>query len=244
MKGKQLFISKLGAIDINLHRPLDGKVKQVVVKRQSDKWFAIFCVERHVNQELTNEMERIIGIDVGINKYLVDSNAVEVENPRFLRKSEKKLKRAQRKLSKMKRGSQNYKKQLNVMRKLHTKIANQRNDFLHKLSYKLSNEYGIICVEDLNIRNMVKNRRLAKSISDAGWGKFVDYLTYKLERTGGTLVKVCPKYTTQDCSGCGNRVKKSLSIRTHICTDCGRILDRDHNAAINIKNAGIASLAV
>lgn len=242
MINNQLFITKLGKLNINLHRPLDGKVKQVVVKRQSNKWFAIFCVERHTNSTPTVKPNSVIGIDVGIHKYLVTSNGEEVKNPKYLRKMEKKLKQAKRKLSKMQRHSNNYKKQLQIVRNYHTKVSNQRKDFLHKLSYRLSNQHDTICVEDLNIRNMLEDKKLAKSISDAGWSSFITYLSYKLDRTGGTLIKVCPKYTTQDCSKCKNRVKKSLSIRTHICTKCGTILDRDHNAAINIKNVGLASL--
>ncbi|MBT2218451.1 transposase, partial [Virgibacillus dakarensis] len=146
------------------------------------------------------------------------SDGKSYENPTFIRKTEKKRKRAQAKLSKMKRGSANYVKQIIKVRSLHEKVANQRRDFLHKLSYHLAKDYSIIAVEDLDIRHMVKNKRLSKSISDAGWG------------------------TSQDCSTCGTRVKKSLSIRTHICKGCGTILDRDHNASLNILRKGMEQL--
>ena len=177
-------------------------------------------------------------------KYAVLSNGTEYENPRFLRKKEKQLKKAQRILSKKKKGSANYRKQVQRVRQLHEKVANQRRDFLHKLSFNLSKDYSVIAVENLNIRNMVKNRKLSKSISDAGWGMFRNMLAYKCEKHGGVLVKVEPKYTTQDCSSCGERVKKSLSIRTHICTKCGTILDRDHNASLNILKKGLKQLSV
>lgn len=238
-KGGQLLISKLGLIKVDWHRKLDGRVKQVIIKRKGNRWFAIFCVERRANQEVSLERHKTTGIDVGIKKFAVLSNGEAIENPKFLRKEEKKLKKAQRRLSKRKKSSKNWVKQLRKVQKIHTKVANQRKDFLHKQSYRISNEYSIVCVEDLNIRNMVKNRKLAKSIQDAGWGMFRSFLSYKCEKNGGLLVKVKPHYTSQDCSGCGERVKKSLSVRTHVCKKCGTVLDRDHNAALNIEKAGL-----
>ena len=239
----KLYNTKLGEIDLLLHRPLEGTIKQLVIKRQGKRWYAIFSVER---QGLPSEIDpnNAIGIDVGLYKYAVLSDGREFENPTFLRKKEKQLKMAQRKLSKMKRGSSNYRKQVMRIRQLHEKIGNQRRDFLHKLSYNLSRTYSVVCVENLNIRNMVRNRKLSKSISDAGWGMFRRMLSYKFEKNGGLLVKVEPHYTSQDCSSCGERVKKSLSIRTHICTKCGVVLDRDHNASLNILQKGLEQLLV
>ncbi|QKY68450.1 RNA-guided endonuclease TnpB family protein [Lentibacillus sp. CBA3610] len=236
-----LLISKLGAVYVNFHRPLEGKVKQVTIKRQGSRWFAIFSVERHVNETVDFPVQST-GIDVGIQKFAVLSDGTTVDNPKFLLKEEKKLHRAQKKLSLMKKGSNNWKKQLQKVQQLHIKIANQRRDFLHKLSYRLSKTYKFVFVEDLIIRNMVKNRNLAKSIHEAGWGTFSNMLTYKCNNNGGKLVKIKPHYTSQDCSGCMARVKKSLSVRTHVCKSCGTILDRDHNAAINIEKAGLALL--
>lgn len=239
-KGGKLQISNLGLIDINFHRKLEGKVKQVIIKRRGNRWFAIFSVERHVNQTVLSDAHKTIGIDLGIKKFAVLSDGTEIENPAFLRKKEKQLKRAQRELSKKKKGSTNWRKQCAKVNKIHAKIAYQRKDFLHKLSYNISNTYGVVCVEDLKIKNMVKNRQLSKSIYDAGWGMFRSFLSYKCEKNGGLLVKVIPQYTSQNCSGCGNVVKKSLSVRTHVCLKCGIVLDRDHNAAINIESAGLA----
>lgn len=239
-ENENLFLSKIGSVKIFLHRPIDGAIKQVVIKRKGKRWFAIFSVERHVDHPSFSSEP--IGIDVGINTFAFLSNEKTIDNPRHLRKKEKALQKAQRRLSKMKRYSNNWKKQLHQVQKLHLKVANQRKDFLHKASYRLAKVHSIICVEDLNIRNMVKNKRLAKSISDAGWGNFRNMLHYKCEKYGGILIVVNPKYTTQECSSCRIRVKKSLSLRTHICKSCGTILDRDHNAAMNIKHAGLAKL--
>lgn len=243
-KGGQLLISKLGLIKVDWHRKLDGKVKQVVIKRQGNRWFAIFSVERHVNQSVSLDTHKTTGIDVGIKKFVVLSNGEEIQNPKFLRQEEKKLKKAQRRLNKCKKGSKNWYKQLAKVQKIHTKVVNQRKDFLHKVSFRLSNTYGIVCVEDLKIKNMAKNRHLAKSIHDAGWGMFRNFLSYKCERNGGRLVKVKPHYTSQNCSTCDETIKKSLSVRTHVCTKCGTILDRDQNAAINIEKAGLNQIGL
>jgi putative transposase len=138
----------------------------------------------------------------------------------------------------------NWLKQLSKVQKLHQKVANQRRDFLHKVSFSISQTYSLVFVENLHIQNMVKNRRLAKAIHDAGWGMFRTFLAYKCERNGGRMVKIKPHYTSQDCSTCGAQVKKSLSVRTHICSSCGTVLDRDHNAALNIEKRGLKSLSL
>src|SRR5690625_1102130 len=182
----KLRLSKLGEIAINMHRTIDGSIKQLIIKRQGNRWYAIFCVERQA-LPIDIDKNRAVGIDVGLNKYAVLSNKASFENPRFLIKTEKKLKKAQRKLAKMKKGSSNFAKRVIKIQQLHEKVSNQRRDFLHKLSYRLSNDYSIIAVENLNIRHMVKNKRLSKSISDAGWGLFRSMLFYKCEREGGLL---------------------------------------------------------
>ena len=140
----------------------------------------------------------------------------------------------QRNLSRKKKGSKNRAKAKQKLARQHEKVHNQRKNFHHQISSQLVWKYGKIVLEDLQIQNMVKNHNLAKSISDAGWGKFISMLTYKAESAGRTVEKVPPHGTTQECSRCGNTVKKDLSVRTHICPHCGLVLDRDHNAAINI----------
>ncbi|KAB7709030.1 transposase [Bacillus aerolatus] len=143
----------------------------IPIKRQGERWYAIFSVERQASLS-SLDVNHAVGIDVGIHKYAVLSNGKEFENPTFLRKKEKQLKKAQRKLSKMKRGSSNYRKQVVRLRRLHEKVSNQRRDFLHKLSYHITQTYSVVCAENLNIRRMVRNRKLSKLISDAGWGMF------------------------------------------------------------------------
>ncbi|EEM16124.1 Transposase, IS605 OrfB [Bacillus pseudomycoides DSM 12442] len=213
----------------------------MILKRQSKRWYAIFSVERQ-DVPPSIDIENAIGIDVGLNQYAVLSNRTVFENPRFLLQKEKQLRKAQRNLSKKKKDSANYKKQVERIQILHEKVANQRKDFLHKLSYHLTQMYSVICIENLDIRKMVRNRKVSKSISDAGWGTFRKMLLYKCEKFGSLLVRVDPAYTSQDCSSCGNRVEKSLSIRTHICTKCGTVLDRDYNASLNILRKGLERL--
>ncbi|MEN1967852.1 RNA-guided endonuclease TnpB family protein [Lentibacillus sp. N15] len=237
----KLQLSKLGQIPIHLHRPMDEKIKQLIIKRQGSRWHAIFSVEGQADPAPIN-LDLAVGIDVGIHQYAVLSNGKSYENPKFIHKTEKKLQRAQAKLTNMKCGSANYLKTVSNVRSLHEKVANQRRDFLHKLSYHLAKDYSVIVLEDLNIRHMVTNKRLSKSITDAGWGMFRNMLSYKCERNGGLLLKVNPAFTSQDCSKCGTRVKKSLSIRTHICKRCGNIMDRDHNASVNILRKGMDRL--
>ncbi|PFW97868.1 transposase [Bacillus pseudomycoides] len=238
-----LYNKQLGEIEIHLHRPIEGTIKQLILKRQSKRWYTIFSVERQ-DVPPSIDMENAIGIDVGLNQYAVLSNGTVFENPRFLLQKEKQLRKAQHNLSKKKKDSTNYKKQVERIRSLHEKVANQRKDFLRKLSYHLTQMYSVICIENLDIRKMVRNRKVSKSISDAGWGAFRQMLLYKCEKFGGLLVKVDPAYTSQDCSSCGNRVEKSLSIRTHICTKCGTVLDRDYNASLNILRKGLEQLLV
>jgi putative transposase len=238
-KNGKLQISGLGLIHVVWHRKLDGKVKQVIVKRQGSRWFAIFTVDRKSAFTPKVDFDQTVGIDVGIKKFAILSNGTEIENPKFLRSKEKQLKRVQQRFSRMKKGSENWLKQLKKVQQIHTKVANQRKDFLHKTSFNLARSYSMICVEELKINQMKRNRKLSKSIHDAGWGMFRSFLAYKCEKNGGILVKVKPHYTSQACSSCGTIVKKSLSVRTHICLSCGLIADRDHNAAKNIETKGL-----
>ena len=238
-KGNQkLKLSKIGKIKVKLHRALQGKIKTCTIKRELNKWYVCFSGE--VERETLPKTYKNIGIDVGIEKFAALSDGTLIANPKFLRKSETNLKHEQRILSRKKKKSNSRKKQKLKLAKIHYHIKNQRKDFLHKESFKLVNNYDTIVFEKLKVKNMVKNHHLAKSISDASWSKFAEYTTYKAESAGKSVVFVNPRNTSQTCSGCGIIVKKALSVRVHKCPDCGLVLDRDINAAINILRAGTA----
>jgi len=237
IKCKKLYLSKIGDIRITQHRDIQGQIKTLTIKRMpSGKWFAIFsCV---VESDPVKHPKKEVGIDVGLKTFAILSDGTTVDNPRFYRKSEKRLAHLQRNLSKKKKGSNNKNKARVKVARLHEHIQNSRTDFLHKESRKIVDTYENVYVEDLKIQNMVKNHCLAKSISDAGWGIFINMISYKAESAGGRLVKVNPRNTTQNCSQCGNKVQKSLSERTHDCPYCGLIMDRDLNASKNILKIG------
>ncbi len=237
IKAKKLHLSKIGDIRIKQHRELRGHVKTLTVKRMpSGKWYACFsCI---VEAESKDKPFKDVGIDVGLNSYAVLSDGTKIENPRFYRKSEKRLAHLQRGLSRKKKGSRNRDKTRLKVARLHEHIQNQRTDFLHKASRKIANTYETVYVEDLKINNMVKNHCLAKSISDAGWGRFIGMIAYKAESAGGKLIPVNPRNTTQNCSQCGEYVKKTLSDRIHKCPSCGLVMDRDLNASKNILKIG------
>jgi len=233
----KLVLSKIGEVKIKLHRPLDGEVKTLTIHRQNGKWYACFSVEVEIKKLPT--INKACGIDVGLEKFATLSTGETFENPRKLRKAEKKLKKHQRQLSKKKKGSTRRKKAVWKLARCHEKVANQRRDTHHKVARKLINQYDTIAVEDLQIKNMVKNHHLAKSIGDAGWGNFVLILTSKAESAGRKVIKVNPKGTSQICSECGTEVKKKLSQRWHNCPTCKLSIDRDINAAINILKRAI-----
>jgi IS605 OrfB family transposase len=174
------------------------------------------------------------GIDLGLKEFLTDAEGNTVANPRYLRKAEKKLKRLHRRLSRTQKKSENRKRARKKLAKGYLKVSRQREDFARKTANALVTSHDLIAYEKLRIANLIKNRKLAKSISDASWGRFILWLNYYGAIHDIPVIGVEPAYTTQDCSACGARVKKALSIRTHICRSCGVVLDRDHNAARNI----------
>jgi len=234
---KRLFVSKIGNIPIILHRVLKGKLKTFTIKKTALGWFAIFSCENIPIEKIEVE-DNHIGIDVGIESFAILSNGERIENPKFLIKSEKKLARLQRRLSRKKKGSSNRRKVRIKVAKLHQRIFNQRQDFLHKTSFTLIKQFKIISVEKLTIKNMVKNHYLAKSINDASWGYFVQMLSYKVEKTGGQLVKVSPRNTSRTCSQCGNVQDMPLANREFKCLKCGFVCHRDLNASTVIDRAG------
>jgi putative transposase len=228
----RVVVPRLGKVKIRYHRSLpDGKIKTLTIQKKASGWYACIAVE--VPDLPKVEIQNAIGIDVGLESFLTTSDGEKVENPRHLRRAEERLKRKQRKVSRRQKGSHRRRKIVQELAKQHEHVANQRKDFHYKTAHHIFSRYDAVVVEDLKITNMVKNHRLAKSISDAAWGNFRLALESKAENAGRHLLKVPPHGTSQECSSCSEAVKKTLDVRVHRC-DCGLVLDRDHNAAINI----------
>jgi putative transposase len=230
----------IGSRDLHFYAP--DEIKRVRVVRRADGYFAQFCINgsRTVGSIPTG---KAIGIDVGLNHFYTDSDGSTVPNPRHLRKSEKALKRLQKRVSRKKKGSSNRKKAINKLGRKHLRVSRQRKDFAIKTALCAVKSSDFVAYEELQVKNMVKNHKLAKSISDAAWNQFAQWLQYFGKVYGKTVIAVAPQYTSQDCSVCGNTVKKSLSIRTHAC-GCGAVLDRDLNAAINILAKGLKQAGI
>ncbi len=237
IEGNKLNLSKIGNVRFRQHREPPEQIKTLTVKRMpSGKWYVFFsCI---VESQPYEKPFEDVGIDVGLNSYAVLSDGTRIKNPRFYRKEEKRLGLLQRGLSRKVRGSSNWVKAKTRVARLHEKIGNRRTDFLHKASRKIADAYETVYVEDLRITNMVRNHCLAKSISDAGWGRFIGMIAYKAESAGGQLIRVNPRNTTQECFRCRQQVKKTLSERIHVCPHCGLVMSRDHNAALNILARG------
>ncbi|MFO8040352.1 MAG: transposase [Sodalinema sp.] len=217
------------------------QIKRVRVVRRADGYYVQFCID----QERLEEREptgTVIGLDVGLNHFYTDSDGQTVENPRHLRKSEKALKRLQRRLAKTQKGSKNRQKAKNRLGRKHLKVSRQRKDFAVKTALCVVRSNDLVAYEDLRVRNLVKNHNLAKSISDAAWSTFRQWVEYFGKVFGVATVAVAPQYTSQNCSNCGENVQKSLSMRTHRCPHCGFVADRDHNAAINILELGLRTV--
>lgn len=237
-------LPKIGLVKLKQHRmiPSGYKLKSVTVSQTSSgKYYASVLFE-YENQVQEIEPKTFLGLDFSMHELYRDSNGDEPCYPRYYRQAEKRLKREQRKLSLMQKGSKNREKQRIRVAKHHEKVANQRKDFLHKQSKQITNAYDCVCVEDLNMKAMSQALQFGKSISDNGWGMFVTFLKYKLEEQGKKLVKVDKFFaSSQICSCCGykNTETKNLSIRAWDCSKCGTHHDRDINAAINIRNEGM-----
>jgi putative transposase len=246
-----LYIQNVGAIKVKYHRPLPDKVdparssrkagygvKHMVIKRQGRKWYV--CLMLEMPDPATLAAGRpAVGIDLGLYALLALSNGELVDNPRWLRASLEKLRRAQRKLARCQPGSQRRRKAAAQVARLHEQIANQRRDFWHKVTRELVTQFGLIALEDLNLDFMLRNPHLSLSAHDAGLGEFRQLLAYKAEEAGTRVVTVNPAYTSQMCSGCGELVQKSLSVRVHRCPHCSLELDRDVNAARNILSRAL-----
>lgn len=249
----RIVLSKIGAIKVKLHREIAGTIKTCTIKREGTEWYVCFSCEVETMPE-GPQSEEVVGIDLGVSKLATLSTGDAIENPRWHRRAERKLKKTQQVLARKKRGSKRRRKAAQTVAKLHRKTRNQRTDYLHKWSCRLVRRFGTIVFEKLVPRNMVKRPKpkqvegtgeylpngasakagLNKSILDASWYQFVQFCQYKAESAGATVGFVDAKYTSQICPACGAIKKKELDERWHSCP-CGCELDRDHAAAINIK---------
>ena len=241
---RYISIPKCKRIRIKMHRSFDGLIKSLTVSKTIDeKYFVSLLVEE--NAESIKLLDNAIGLDLGLKDLITDSNGKKYKNHKYLAKSQSKLAREQRKLFKMVKDSSNRNKQRIKVAKLLRKISNQRIDYLHKLSRHIIDENQVICIEDLKVRNMIKNHRLARSVSDASWSRFVSMLLYKAKWYGNTIVKVPSNFpSSQLCSCCNyqNSSTKNLKVRKWTCPKCGAVHDRDINASKNILRKGIEML--
>lgn len=245
VNGNLKFPGKLGVIDTRLHREIEGKIKTVTVSRTpTGKYFAAILMEIEGEDPIKSTDGKIAGIDLGIKDFAIVNDGVKTikaKNPRHIKKHERNLKRKQQSLARQKKGSNSREKARKLVATVHERVANSRKDFLHKLSRQLVDDNQVIVVENLNVKGMVKNHKLAKSISDTGWGMFVNFLDYKLEREGKYLIEINRWFaSSKTCSECNHKVEKlPLNIREWTCSNCGTHHDRDENAAKNIRNEGI-----
>ena len=236
VNGKLKIWKQIGGIKMKGFRPTDNFSMGRIVKRASG-WYFQYGTEVKEKKPI-KKIKSAIGIDVGLKSFLVDSEGSEVKPPKFFRKSEHKVIKQQRKVSKAIKYSNRRRKKIKLLAKTHEHIANQRRDWLHKLSRQYTDKYDLVAVEKLNVSGMVRNHHLAKSIQDSAWNTFTNMLAYKMQILGQHFIQVPAHYTSQKCSGCGELVPKSLSVRTHICPYCNLIMSRDQNAALNILKLG------
>ena len=243
LEGGRIRLPKLGAVKIRQHRevPEDWSLKSVTVKRVPSGKYYVSILFEYENQIEEREMDRVLGLDFSMPDLYVTSEGEHCGYPKYFRQAEQKLARAQRRLSKMQKGSANYRKQKVKVAKIHEKIANRRKDFLHKRSHEIAEEYDAVCIEDLDMQGMSKALHFGKSVHDDGWGMFTRMLEYKLADRGGKLVKIDRWYpSSQMCSSCGHIVPevKDLGVRVWFCDWCLEYHDRDGNAAANILGEG------
>jgi putative transposase len=243
--GRRLrFAGIAGGLKLHLHRPLPAKadIRSCVLRHDGRGWHV--CLQIAVAVAEKRSVASALGVDLGLKVFAYCSDNVIIPNPRIAQRAEKELRRRQRALARGKPRSHRRSKVRAQVTKLHRKITNTRNGWLHQQSAALVKRADLIAVEDLKVSNLVRHPTLARSIADASWSRFVSMLDYKAEKAGGYLIRVDPRNTSQKCSGCGAWVPKALAVRTHACPSCGLAIDRDYNASLNILRAGIGAGAL
>jgi putative transposase len=237
LQGYRLKLFGVGAVRVKLHRPINGRIKTVTVKREADNWYVVFSCDLG-DVMIEPSTLPAVGIDVGLKHFLTTSEGSHEPNPRYLKAELPELRRRQRSLCRKKKGGMNRRKAKRRVAKLHARIKNLRKEHHYQVACRLVLAYGLIAAESLNVQGMMRNSRLARAIGDAGWTGFLGILKGKAEKAGVSVVEVDAKYTSQDCSGCGQEVRKLLS-EDHKCPHCGLKMNRDHNAALNILARGL-----
>jgi putative transposase len=259
-KGDRIRVQGVGTVRIKLHRPMEGRLKSVVLKHEAGKWYVVLSCDLGDLPAPEPSVNSPVGIDVGLTSFLTTTDGEHVANPRFLKQELPEIRRLSRKIADrsrqkkprrrqyMKMGGKNRAKAKARLQKAHARVKNLRREFHHQEALKLVCRYGLIALEELDIRGMLEDRgvqgkskcqRFSRSISDAAWGGFASTLSCKAERAGVTIVRVDPRGTTQECSGCGQVVPKTIRDRWHECPHCGLSLDRDENAARNILSRAL-----
>jgi len=237
-----VFIPKIGEVKWIKHRAMKGKPKSITISQDGDKWYCSVLCEYNVPDRI-KKCDNVVGSDAGLKEFATLSDGTVISNPKHTKKYENRLAKEQRKLSKKQKGSKNRFKQRLKVRKIHNKIRNSRKDFLHKTSNLIAKNYDGVVVEDLNIKGMMKNHHLAKSIGDVSWAEFNRQLEYKCRWNFKHYIKIGRfEPTSKTCSNCGCIQDMPLSKRTFNCPDCGVSIDRDLNASLNIRNIGISTL--
>jgi putative transposase len=247
IKGNRINLSKIGDVKIILHRPIpDGfKIKTAQIVKNADGWYVVLTLQDVTVPTMSPDvnLDKAVGIDMGLKEFLITSDADTVPIPQFVRKAERIKKRLNRAVSRKRKGSHRRRKAVKKLAKHHQRVARQRRDFFFKTSKQLLDKYDVIGHEDLNIKGLAKTR-MSKSILDAGWGEFLSIVTCKAESAGKLAIAVNPNGTTQLCSNCGTHVPKAIADRWHSCHVCGLEMDRDINAAINIKNIAVGRTVI